>query len=116
MRRGWQVPLATGEDEVTRVVWLLETTALETDEGTTEDDTARLDDTALVEEAALLEAAAEEAVPPQPNWMLPSVHVVVVEENPDQTKAVTALPLAPENWVKGIVMVCVPPVKPEMVV
>jgi len=61
--------------------------------------------------------AAEELTPPvepQPNWRLDSCHVVVVLEKVDQTKAVTALALAPEKLLKGMLMVCVDPVRPLM--
>src|SRR5690242_9833998 len=43
--------------------------------------------------------------PLQPSWTLLSCQVAEVEEKPDQTKPVIALPLAPENWVRGMVMV-----------
>jgi hypothetical protein len=41
--------------------------------------------------------------------------VVVVLENPDQTKATTALPFAPEKEDNGTVTVCEAPVKPVTV-
>jgi hypothetical protein len=62
------------------------------------------------EEADLVteDEVATELLPallPQPKAMLLSCHVAVVEENPAQTKPVTALAFAPENCVRGMVMV-----------
>jgi hypothetical protein len=48
----------------------------------------------------------------QPNWMLLICHPAVLLENPDHTKAVTALPFAPEKELRGIVTVWVLPVRP----
>jgi hypothetical protein len=67
---------------------------------------------ALVEEAALIDELADEAEPPQPNWMLLICHPAALLEKPDQTNPVTALPLAPEKELKGTVTVCVLPVRP----
>jgi hypothetical protein len=71
-------------------------------------------DNFVEEVVALLDVEAEP--PPHPNWILLICHVAVVLENPDQTKEVTAFPLAPEKELKGTVMVCELPVSPVTLV
>jgi len=48
----------------------------------------------------------------QPNWTLLISQFTVVLENPDQTKAVIALVLAPDQELSGTVIVCEAPVSP----
>jgi hypothetical protein len=65
-----------------------------------------LEGTIELDAALELEGATDGEEPPvQAKLMLLSVHVAVVEEKPDQTMPVTALPLAPENAEKGRVTV-----------
>jgi len=46
-----------------------------------------------------------EVAPPHPNWTLLICQVVVVDEKPEKTIAVTALAFAPLNELNGTVMV-----------
>lgn len=70
-------------------------------------------DAALELEGVPTEAEGEGPVEPgQTSSMLLSCQVVEVEENPDQTRPVMALPLAPENCVNGMVTVWELPVRP----
>jgi hypothetical protein len=115
MRRGEQVPDGTA----TRVLDAL-AAALETEGATLE--LTLVAETAALEAALELEAAldgdgaAELGEPPaeagHTNSTLLSCQVILVDEKPDQTIPVTALPFAPAKEVKGRVMVCVLPVKP----
>jgi hypothetical protein len=70
----------------------------------------RIDDDDV--EDTLDEEELPPVLPPQPSWMLLNCHVAVVLENPDQTKAVIALALAPEKDDRGMFTVCVDPVNP----
>lgn len=92
MSRGWQVP--EGTTEGTRVEAALETVGV----GVIDAGLVGLGDPPLDAEQARL--------------ILLMVHVVVVEENPDQTIPVTALALAPAKAVKGMVTVWSLPVRP----
>jgi hypothetical protein len=112
MRSGAQVPAGMAEVAIVVAVVLMvveeagllvDTTAVE--------EAGLLVDTATVEEAGLLEATA----PPHPNWMLLNCHPATLLENPDQTKAVMALPFAPVKELRGMVTVCEAPVKPLIV-
>jgi hypothetical protein len=51
--------------------------------------------------------------PEQPNWRLLICQVAVVDEKPEKRTAVTAFAFAPENWLRGTVMVWVFPVNPD---
>jgi hypothetical protein len=83
--------------------------AFETDEATELEAALELLGTITELDAALLEDGAAELGEPevleQTRAMLLSCQVTVVEEKPDQTRPVMALPLAPENAVNGRVTV-----------
>jgi hypothetical protein len=123
MSKGEQVPEADGVADVTSVLRDVVVAAATADDGAVlearmlEDETAREDVEAGLEEETTTgvdEATWElETDPelPHPNWMLLSCQVAVLLEKPDQTKAVTAAPLAPENELSGTLMVWEFPVR-----